>query len=199
MKKAMAMVLLLGGMQVGVAQAAVEEMAKECDACHGPKGISLSQAIPTIGGLPAVNLGEQMRTYLEGRPAKRVNRVSGDTSKAGDMTQVMKSLSDAQIDALAAYYAALPFVPAKQPFDGAKAAAGKALHQAKCEKCHTGGGRNPDDESSLLGGQMKEYLLYSLHEFREGKRDVDKSMNKALAAMSEADLAALAEYYASLQ
>ncbi|MEW7864508.1 c-type cytochrome [Aeromonas diversa] len=46
---------------------------------------------------------------------------------------------------------------------------------------------------------MKEYLLYSLHEFREGKRDVDKSMNKALAAMSEADLAALAEYYASLQ
>ncbi|MFR9719351.1 c-type cytochrome [Aeromonas diversa] len=199
MKKAMAMMLLLGGMQVGVAQAAVEEMAKECDACHGPKGISLSQAIPTIGGLPAVNLGEQMRTYLEGRPAKRVNQVSGDTSKAGDMTQVMKSLSDAQIDALAAYYAALPFVPAKQPFDAAKAAAGKALHQAKCEKCHTGGGRNPDDESSLLGGQMKEYLLYSLHEFREGKRDVDKSMNKALAAMSEADLAALAEYYASLQ
>lgn len=199
MKEAIGMVLLLGVMGGGMAQASVEDVAKGCDACHGPKGVSLSQEIPTIAGLPAVNLGDQMRTYLEGRPAKRVRHVSGDTGKSGDMTEVMKGLSEAQIDALADYYAALPFMPAKQPFDSARAAVGKALHQAKCEKCHTEGGRNPADESSLLGGQMKGYMLYSLHEFRQGKRDVDKSMNKALAAMSEADLEALAEYYASLQ
>ena len=55
-----------------------------------------------------------------------------------------------------------------------------------------------EDEASILAGQPKGYLLTSLQEFKAGKRSNDEKMNKAIIAMSDADLA-LAEYYASQQ
>lgn len=56
-----------------------------------------------------------------------------------------------------------------------------------------------EDEASILAGQPKGYLLTSLQEFKAGKRSNDEKMNKAIIAMSDADLKALAEYYASQQ
>lgn len=190
--------LLLGSM--GAAQANVDALVENCVSCHGAQGVSTKQDIPTIAGIAEANLGEQMRAYLDGRPAKTVNHVTGDTSKKGNMTDVVKGLNDAQIDELAAHFAALPFSATKQPFDAAKAAQGKKVHAASCEKCHSEGGSVAEDEASILAGQHKEYLRASLEEFHAGKRsDVDKNMMKALKGLSAADLDALAEFYASHQ
>ena len=190
--------LLLGSM--GAAHANVDALVESCNACHGSQGVSTHQDIPTIAGIAESNLGDQMRSYLDGRPAKTVNHVTGDTSKKGNMTEVVKGLKDEQIDELAAHYAALAYKPLKQPFDAALAAAGQKLHDdSGCKKCHSEGGSVVEDEASILAGQPKAYMLSALQEFKAGKRSADEKMDKSIAAMSDADLKALSEYYASKQ
>lgn len=182
--------LLLGSM--GTAHANIDSLIESCNACHGNQGVSTHADIPTIAGIPEINLGDQMRSYHDGRPAKVVD--------GKNMTDIVKKLSEEQIDELAAHYAALTFKPMKQPFDAALAKTGEKLHaDAKCEKCHTEGGSVAEDEASLLAGQPKAYILSSLQEVKAGKRTVDEKMDKSIAAMSDADLKALAEYYASKQ
>ncbi|WP_218743853.1 c-type cytochrome [Vibrio parahaemolyticus] len=170
----------------------------ECEACHGPNGVSSDTNIPTIAGIPEFNFFDQMLRYLEGRPSASVNHVYGDTSqKKGDMVTIVKSLSEAQIEELAKHYAGLEFVPAKQSFDQALAMKGKAIHAKSCENCHSDGGSNALDEASILAGQQKGYLATTLQQFKQGKRSVDKKMDEAFKGLSSDDLNALVEYYAS--
>ncbi|WP_218768522.1 c-type cytochrome [Vibrio parahaemolyticus] len=170
----------------------------ECEACHGPNGVSSDTNIPTIAGIPEFNFFDQMLRYLEGRPSASVNHVYGDTSqKKGDMMTIVKSLSEAQIEELAKHYAGLEFVPAKQSFDQALAMKGKAIHAKSCENCHSEGGSNALDEASILAGQQKGYLATTLQQFKQGKRSVDKKMDEAFKGLSSDDLNALVEYYAS--
>ena len=190
--------LLLGSM--GSAHANIDALVDSCNSCHGSEGISTHADIPTIAGIAEINLGDQLRSYLDGRPAKTVNHVSGDTSKQGNMADIVKGLSDEQIDELAAHYAGLSYTPMKQPFDAALAQTGQKLHEsAGCEKCHTEGGSLVDDEASILAGQPKGYMLSTLQEVKAGKRTVDEKMDKAISTMGEADLKALSEFYASKQ
>lgn len=182
--------LLLGSM--GTAYANIDSVIESCNACHDKEGVSTHADIPTIAGIPEINLGDQMRSYHDGRPAKVVD--------GKNMTDIVKKLSEEQIDELAAHYSALTFKPMKQPFDAALAKTGEKLHaDAKCEKCHSEGGSLVDDEASILAGQPKGYILTTLQEVKAGKRTVDEKMDKSIAAMSDADLKALAEYYASKQ
>ncbi|WP_218745848.1 c-type cytochrome [Vibrio parahaemolyticus] len=170
----------------------------ECEACHGPNGVSSDTNIPTIAGIPEFNFFDQMLRYLEGRPSASVNHVYGDTSqKKGDMVTIVKSLSEAQIEELAKHYAGLEFVPANQSFDQALAMKGKAIHAKSCENCHSDGGSNALDEASILAGQQKGYLATTLQQFKQGKRSVDKKMDEAFKGLSSDDLNALVEYYAS--
>ncbi|EGR0068173.1 c-type cytochrome [Vibrio parahaemolyticus] len=170
----------------------------ECEACHGPNGVSSDTNIPTIAGIPEFNFFDQMLRYLEGRPSASVNHVYGDTSqKKGDMVTIVKSLSEAQIEELAKHYAGLEFVPAKQSFDQALAMKGKAIHAKSCENCHSDGGSNALDEASILAGQQKGYLATTLQQFKQGKRSVDKKMDEAFKGLSSDDINALVEYYAS--
>ncbi|EHQ9268037.1 c-type cytochrome [Vibrio parahaemolyticus] len=169
----------------------------ECEACHGPNGVSSETNIPTIAGIPEFNFFDQMLRYLEGRPSASVNHVYGDTSQKGDMVTIVKSLSEAQIEELAKHYAGLEFVPAKQSFDQALAMKGKAIHAKSCENCHSDGGSNALDEASILAGQQKGYLATTLQQFKQGKRSVDKKMDEAFKGLSSDDINALVEYYAS--
>ena len=119
--------------------------------------------------------------------------------RAALVARLGKLISDEQIDEIAAYYAVMEFVPAKQDFDAALAATGKAVHDDKCEKCHSDGGTNPDDEAGILGGQWMGYMKATFAEYRAGEREQPKSMEEVLNALSEDDAKALLHYYASLQ
>ncbi|PSU33950.1 c-type cytochrome [Photobacterium lutimaris] len=181
------------------AHALSDELIQSCESCHGADGVSSQTDIPTISGIPEWNLSDQMLQYLDGRPAKTVNYVHGDTSQSDDMANIVESLSEDQIEALAAHYAELPFVRAQQPFDADLAAMGKELHDKSCARCHADGGSDPFDEASILAGQKKGYLLASMMEYKNGQRDADKGMVDAIKAMSDDEIKAVVEYYASYQ
>ena len=104
----------------------LDTLKTECDACHGPNGTSTHAEIPIIGGQASKFLAKTLRGYrMWDRPCVKSEYPSGP--KAGqqtDMCKVAGALSDDDISALADWYAAQPFVPAKQEFDPALAAAG---------------------------------------------------------------------------
>ncbi len=69
----------------------------QCSTCHGVNGVSTLPNAPHLAGQPAIYLAEQLKAYRSG---KRANEV---------MAVIAKPLSDADIDALAAWYAAIKF------------------------------------------------------------------------------------------
>ena len=179
----------------------VGALVKQCDDCHGNQGLSQSDDVPTIAGISAPVHGDFLFAYQDkSRPCRTSKYRQGDTARPEtDMCAIAAKLSEAEIESVAQHFAALPFVAAKQPFDAAKAAAGKALHARDCAKCHANGGRKADDDASILGGQHLKYLQQALADFRSGKRDPGKKMGEKLKPWSDADVEAVAHYYASLQ
>ena len=171
-----------------------------CNGCHGDGGVSQWTDVPTIAGMPEFTHGDALYIFRdEARPCSESNYKQGDTSKSTTMCAVAAQLSDDQIDEVAAYYAEMDFVPANQEFDAALATAGKAVHDGKCEKCHSDGGTNPDDEAGILGGQWMGYMKATFAEYLSGEREQPKSMEDKLNVLSEDDVKALLHFYASVQ
>lgn len=183
------------------AATAADELASECNDCHGANGVSQWTDMPTIAGIDSFTSSEALYAYRdEARPCHESKWRQGDTSRpATTMCAETADLSDDQIEALAEHYAGLPFVAAKQDFDPALAAKGKAVHDAGCDRCHSDGGSNPDDEASILAGQQMGYLELAMAEYRSGERDQVDKMKEEIGKLSDDDVKALLHYYASQQ
>lgn len=166
--------------------------AKMCLGCHGKDGVSTRPTVPSIAGISAPVHADALYAYRDG------TRECADP-KSKMMCTLSAKLSDEQIEELAEYFAGRAFKPAEQDFDAAKAASGAKLHEASCEKCHTAGGSEPLDDSSILAGQWLPYMQMSLTQFARGERDQPKAMQVKFEQLSEADLEALAHFYASQQ
>ena len=180
--------------------AAAPAKAAGCADCHGKDGVSTSQDVPTIAGISSIGQQDQLAAYkAKARPCAKVEFVTGDHPKGAkdDMCTIAGKLSDAEITELADHYAKLPFVPAKNTVDAAKAAAGKKYHATNCEKCHTEGGSLAEDDASILAGQPKGYLVLAMKELRAGEREQDKKMAPKIKALKDAEVEALIEFYAS--
>ena len=184
-----------------VASADVDALMQGCNDCHGNNGVSQWSDIPTIAGLAEFVHVDALYIYQdEARPCAESKYRQGDTSRAATtMCAVAAELSEDDIDALAAAYAELPYVKATQDFDAALAATGKALHDQKCDKCHSEEGTNPEDEAGMLGGQQMGYLRDTFAAYADGSREQPGKMKEALDAMSADEIEALVHYYGSVQ
>ncbi|MDJ0939522.1 MAG: hypothetical protein QNJ00_07135 [Woeseiaceae bacterium] len=179
----------------------LETLIRECNDCHGNDGVSQWDDMPTIAGIDAFVHSEALYIYRdEARPCAMSTFRQGDTSRPEvTMCEVSAELSDDQIEELAEHYAALPFVPAKQEFDADKAAAGKVIHDRDCERCHSDGGSNAEDEASILAGQWMGYMRTTFNEYRAEEREQPGKMKQVMDALSADDEEALLHYYASQQ
>ena len=179
----------------------LETIIEDCNGCHGDDGVSQWTDVPTIAGLAEFVHVDALYIYQEeARPCAESEYRQGDTSRpATTMCAIAAELSEDDIDALAAAYAELPYVKAKQEFDAAKAAAGKALHDEQCDKCHSDAGTNPDDEAGMLGGQLMGYLQASFEQYAAGDREQPGKMKEKMDALSADDVEALVHYYGSVQ
>jgi len=176
-------------------------VTENCNGCHGDDGVSQWSDVPTIAGLPEYTQGDALYFFRDNeRPCSETKYKQGDTSRpATTMCAVTAELSDEMIDELAVHYSGMEFVAAQQEFDAGLAAAGKAVHDAQCEKCHSDGGANAEDEASILAGQWMGYLEATFAEYASGDREQDKTMKDKMDALSEADVTALLHFYASQQ
>lgn len=166
----------------GDAAAGGRKHAEICASCHGAKGISPNDTWPNLAGQRAAYLARILGAYKSGAQTDVM------------MSPVAQSLSDADVQNLATYYAGLSCrAPAHAA--GAGAAAGKLLAK-NCEACHgeTGIGMNP--AWPHIAGQKSTYLANTLKAFRAGLRK-DPMMAGVVRGLSDADIANLAAYYAA--
>jgi cytochrome c553 len=78
-----------------LAEQPARNLASACAICHGSDGRAASKDLGPLAGLPREYIAAQMRAF---RDAKRPATV---------MHQIAKGYSDAEIDALAAWFASL--------------------------------------------------------------------------------------------
>lgn len=194
-------VLIALGLACATAAADVSELVKNCNDCHGDKGISQWSDVPTIAAVSPMVLSDAMLSYHDKeRPCEPSEYRKGDkTRKKTDMCTVAGKLSDAEVHALGEHYGKLPFVAAKQPFDAALAKQGKIIHDRDCEKCHTDNARDPEEDAGILAGQWTGYLKEQFEYFKAGKRSQPKKMEAKLNKLTDQDIKALVNFYASFQ
>jgi len=157
--------------------------AASCASCHGANAISPNDTWPNLAGQNAAYLVRILAAYKSGAQTDVM------------MSPMAKTLSDAEIQDLAAYYAGLSCkAPPGAPAAG-DAAAGKLLAK-NCAGCHGETGVTRNAAWPHIAGQKSVYLANTLKAFRAGLRK-DPMMAGVARGLSDADIANLAAFYAA--
>ena len=158
-----------------------KEKSSVCVACHGNKGISGNKQWPNLAGQQSLYITKQLKDFRSGQ------------RKSSIMQGMAASLSDTDINNLAAYFSSLKPMFATSDNNLAKAGKSKA---AMCLGCHKknaqGNGQFP-----RLAGQNAEYLVTQLNNFKSAARK-NVQMKAMSANLTENDIKALAAYFASI-
>jgi cytochrome c553 len=173
-----------------------------CSACHGDNGNSPSRNWPSLTGQKPDYV---MKTLLDYKQAMRRDHYR----KAYVMTRMAGLLSETQMADLAAYYAKQPAPLAPPTTDLKLAKKGAKLASqgddkrgiTACSACHGEHGESgvtPD--TPALAGQTPEYFVQALRMYKQGMRtsDVGGVMRMYSKSLTDAEIQALAHYYASL-
>jgi cytochrome c553 len=167
--------------------------APPCMACHGARGEGMAAGgFPRLAGLNKEYLLRQMRLMKDGK------------RQAPVMAPVVAALSDDDVAAVVAWYAALPApAPKVQPQSGDKT--GRRIAERglwnkgvpACNKCHGPGGAGVGDQFPALAGQNKSYLASQLKGFRDGTRTGDPVglMSSVAKKLTDAEIEAVAAFY----
>lgn len=201
MKLLQTSLILLAFVVPGTAPAGdIADLTVQCDSCHGPGGASGQSDMPIIGGQSAEYISDSLESFQDwGRPCIKSKYRYGDTSRPRtDMCKVTSGLSNEDIADLSAWYSAQPFIPAQQEFDAAQAQAGVPLHQEYCEMCHEQGG-SVAGRGPRLAGQWMPYMKSALKFVPTGEHLVPPAMEKPVTNLSDEELSAILNFYASQQ
>lgn len=167
-----------------------------CATCHNDNGVSTDEAVPTLAGNAAFFIENQLFMFAEGTRPCAADYFAANTEVAAENhCALVAEFSEDKITEIGAAYEGMEYVSFEQDFDADSATAGEAIHNASCEKCHSDAGSVMEDESGILAGQPKTYLIAQLKHYRADERP-PAEMQKPAHGLSDADITALAEFYA---
>ena len=170
--------------------------AQACVACHGNSGEGNSTiGAPRIAGQPRYYLLKQLDSYVDGRRRSAV------------MEPIAKGLPPDVRLQLATYYSQVNAPPA----EGARTPAserGRVLatigdsqrRVQACDNCHGPGGTGEPPAQPYLAGLAANYVSASLNSWKNGTRrnDAGQQMITVVNALTQDDIDAVAQHYASL-
>jgi cytochrome c553 len=160
--------------------------AQTCIACHGPGGNSVIPSIPSLTGQPKQFLVSALYQFREGK------------RKNDQMTPMAANLSNADLNDLAAFFAAQALVAAPAKTAANLAEGMRLATQNNCVACHAANLMG-QQHIPRLAGQHKDYLGAQLRSFKASTRgEMDGVMTSAAQALTEADIEVLADYLAGL-
>ena len=171
--------------QAGYAAGGAERgkvLADTCMGCHGVDGynnVYPTYHVPKVAGQNEEYIVNALKLYRD------------DQRQHGTMTAQASSLSDQDIDDVAAYLAGA---------GGTKDAEanGSAPDAAQvCAACHGPSGISPIPTNPNLAGQHLDYLQQALSDYKLGNRQGPNGavMQAQILTVSEEDLAAIVKYY----
>ena len=185
-------VLALGDAEAGKGKAAI------CAACHGPDGNSVVPNWPKLAG--------QHAPYLE----RQITLIKSGDRQVPEMAGIVMSLSEQDIEDLAAYFATQANKAGLA--DESLVAAGEKLYRGgnaetdipACMSCHGPAGKgNPLAAYPSVAGQHAVYTEKMLKGFRSGQTwgDEDASskiMTGVANRLTDAEIKAVASYLQGL-
>jgi cytochrome c553 len=184
-----ALALLAALTTLGAAQAdALEEKAAMCAGCHGENGVPQEKTTPVIWGQYQGYLYLQLRDYKRGDRKDDQMTPVVDLLERDDLVALAKYFSEKQWPRLGQAAAPADVVTRAQRANGSIGCTG--CHQAS----YMGEGTQP-----RLAGQWREYMQQTMLDFRTHKRGNNPGMSDLMAATSEDDIKAMAEYASGLQ
>jgi cytochrome c553 len=171
-----------------------------CAACHMPDGNSMIPDNPILAGQHAAYTKKQLNNFKVRPGAKEAERANAI------MAGFAAILSDEDIRNVAAFYASqAPKTAGAQRKELVDL--GRAIYQAgvpakgvpSCAGCHGPNASGIPAEFPRLAGQHAKYTESQLVAFRGGVRKNSAQMISISAKMSDAEIAAVSEYIASLK
>ncbi|MDP9082663.1 MAG: cytochrome c4 [Pseudomonadota bacterium] len=179
-----------GSAEAGAAKAVV------CQACHGVNGNSTNPEWPSLAGLGADYIADQLKNFKEGKRNNPVMMPNAVTLTAEDMAN------------LGAYFDALTNTGLEA--DPSYWQAGQKLYRAgdavrgipACMACHgpVGGGNGPA-KFPALRGQQSVYVVKQLNDYASGSRPTGPNgiMQTISKRLSPTDMRNLASYLQGLR
>jgi len=159
-----------------------------CSNCHGTGGSAVSPNFPNLAGQTAPYLAEQLKHF------RSHNR--RDPAGYEYMWGLSRSLTDAQIDSLAAYFSTMPLQRQPIESDATHIAAGKLIFEVgiaasnvpACAGCHGAEGQG-NAVFPRLAGQHMDYLVKQLEVFqRTDQRSSPETMPTGMIMKNVAHL-----------
>src|SRR5262245_26106025 len=185
----LALTALLGTMLPAPLSAeTIEEKAQLCAACHGENGIPQQKSTPVIWGQYQGYLYLDLRDYKSGARKNAILSPLAQTLERDDMM------------ALALYSSQKRWPDLQQPQAPPDVAARATRVNASvgCTGCHQGGYQG-EGTQPRLAGQSREYMQQTMLDFRTRARGNNPGMTDLMLAISDDDIAVLAQYMAGLQ
>ena len=182
----------------GTPASEADKPVRQCIQCHGTvtTGPAPQTKFPRLAG--------QNESYLVSELQQFKWRQRLDPSQS--MNDIASDLSDADIEAVAKYYAHTPVmalssgIEEMRPADKALFEYGRLKAMVECNSCHANperSGRPLNDAFPVIAGQSKKYLINQLIYFRAKQRPGNIMLEMA-KDLSNRDIEALATYFSSL-
>lgn len=165
-----------------------------CAACHAPDGNSAISLNPKLAGQHPEYLEKQLAEFKSG---KRANAV---------MSGMAAMLSDEDMKNVAAYFSTQKLTLSQTKTNAAGSLGEKiyrggiaATNVPACAACHGANGAGLPKQFPRLSGQHADYTLAQLRTFRTGERANAPMMMVIAAKMTDAEMAAVADYIQGLR
>jgi cytochrome c553 len=184
-----AMALAFASIAASASAETLAERAAPCLACHGEKGQSETENIPSLGGQQAPYALIQLFMFRE---KLRVFE---------PMNEMAKALTDDDLRAFSDFIAAMPKpAPPADAGEPARMQHGQALaQQYLCNNCHN---RDFSGKENVprIANQREDYLAKTLGEYKDNSRHgYDGSMADVMGAVPKEQIADLAYYIARVR
>ncbi|HYL90906.1 MAG TPA: c-type cytochrome [Burkholderiales bacterium] len=158
--------------------AAGEPLTAVCRGCHGPHGVSLDSSTPSLAGQEPRYLVEAIKAYRT-------------TRQRESMREYVRTLTDRDIDNMAAFYSVQKSRPSEQ---------GQTLVQdliQRCERCHGDApSATPVAVVPKIAGQDRDYLIMTLRAYRDDRR-ASTAVHRMNQPYSDSIIESLAAAYAA--
>jgi cytochrome c553 len=153
------------------------EFAAVCIDCHGERGVSTTEGVPSLAGQQPAYLIVATQEYADGS--------RGHAGKE----EMLKELDQVDIEKMAMYFAAqAPRLREPPPFGDPQQ--GEAL-TAACGRCHGARGISHEPFIPNLAGQEPNYLVSAIKAYR----DHERSHEEMMADKTDQEIGHIAAYY----
>lgn len=166
------------------AAATLEERMAPCLSCHGEKGQSANQEVPSLGA--------QQKDYA----LVQLYMFRGKLRKVELMNEMTKDFTDDDLRSVSEFIAKLPApVPPSDAGDAARIERAKNIvEKNRCNFCHTSTFAG-QDQIPRIAGQREDYLVKALREYKSGeRRSYDPAMASVVEPLKDEEFVDLAYY-----